>query len=89
RELPITAADAGRAIALEVDGAMSHATVWLNGRLVGGWPYGYNGWSLDLTPYVDLDGPNLLAIRLDNPPRSARWYPGGGLFRDVRLVRTA
>lgn len=89
RELPLTAADAGRAISLEVDGAMSYATVWLNGRLVGGWPYGYNGWSLDLTPYVDLEGPNLLAIRLDNPPRSARWYPGGGLFRDVRLVRTA
>jgi len=89
RHLPITPADAGRSIHLEVDGAMSYATVWLNGALVGGWPYGYNGWRVDLTPYLDLEGENVLAIRLDNPPRSARWYPGGGLYRNVWLVKTA
>lgn len=88
RELEIPAEDAGRSVHLEVDGAMSYASVWLNGALVGGWPYGYNGWRLDLTPHVVPGGRNLLAIRLDNPPRSARWYPGGGLFRDVWLVRT-
>ena len=27
-------------------------------------------------------GRKVLAIRLDNPPASARWYPGGGLYRD-------
>src|SRR5699024_1550108 len=81
--------DAGRSIHLEIDGAMSYASVWLNGTLVGGWPYGYNSWRLDLTPHVVPGERNVLAIRLDNPPRSARWYPGGGLFRDVWLVRTA
>src|SRR5699024_285689 len=89
RHLPIPPADAGRSIHLEVDGAMSYATVWLNGALVGGWPYGYNGWRVDLTPYLDLEGENVLAIRLDNPPRSARWYPGGGLYRNVWLVKTS
>ena len=89
RQLPITSADRGRSIYLDVDGAMSYATVWLNGSLVGGWPYGYNGWRLDLTPYVDPGGDNMLAIRLDNPPRSARWYPGGGLYRNIWLVKTS
>ncbi len=88
RALDIPADDAGRSIFLEVDGAMSYATVWLNGRLVGGWPYGYNSWRLDLTPFVVPGGRNQLAIRLDNPPASARWYPGGGLYRDVWLVKT-
>jgi beta-galactosidase len=88
KALTIPAADRGRSIFLDVDGAMSYATVWLNGRLVGGWPYGYNGWRLDLTPYVDFGGRNQLAIRLDNPPESARWYPGGGLYRDVWLVKS-
>ncbi|TWH08924.1 beta-galactosidase [Pseudoxanthomonas taiwanensis J19] len=74
---------------LDIDGAMSYATVWLNGRLVGGWPYGYNSWRVDLTPYVEFGARNQLAIRLDNPPESARWYPGGGLYRDVRLTTTA
>ena len=63
---------------LDVDGAMSYATVWLNGKLVGGWPYGYNSFRLDLTPWAQPGGVNQLVIRLDNPPESARWYPGSG-----------
>jgi beta-galactosidase len=89
RKLDIAAADVGKSIFLDVDGAMSYATVWLNGRLVGGWPYGYNSWRLDLTPHVRPGGVNQLAIRLDNPAESARWYPGGGLYRSVWLTKTA
>ncbi|WP_396616568.1 beta-galactosidase GalB [Lysobacter soli] len=88
RTLDIAAGDAGRSIFLDVDGAMSYATVWLNGQLVGGWPYGYNGWRVDLTPYVKPGRANQLAIRLDNPPESARWYPGAGLYRNVWLVKS-
>lgn len=87
RTLDIPASDRGRSIFLDVDGAMSYATVWLNGRLVGGWPYGYNGWRVDLTPFLQPGGTNQLAIRLDNPPDSARWYPGAGLYRNVWLVK--
>lgn len=89
RALDIPAAQRGRRVYLDLDGAMSYATVWLNGQLVGGWPYGYNSWRVDLTPYVAFGGDNRLAIRLDNPPESARWYPGGGLYRDVWLTTTA
>ncbi|RHW18494.1 DUF4982 domain-containing protein [Sphingomonas gilva] len=87
KALDIPASDAGRSIFLDVEGAMAYATVWLNGKLVGGWPYGYNSWRLDLTPYVAPGGRNQLAVRLDNPPESSRWYPGGGLYRDVWLVK--
>ncbi|KAF1694216.1 beta-galactosidase [Pseudoxanthomonas jiangsuensis] len=86
RTLELPADVAGRSLFLDVGGAMSYATVWLNGRLVGGWPYGYNSWRLDLTPYARPGEANTLAIRLDNPPESARWYPGGGLYRDVWLT---
>jgi beta-galactosidase len=88
KKLEIPAADSGRRIFLDVDGAMSYATVWLNGKLAGGWPYGYASWRVDLTPYVTPGGINQLAIRLDNPPDSSRWYPGGGLYRNVWLVKT-
>ena len=80
--------DAGKSIFLEVDGAMSYAMVWLNGQLVGGWPFGYASWRLDLTPYVVSGGENQLAIRLDNPNKSSRWYPGGGIYRNVWLTKT-
>lgn len=88
KKLDLPASDAGKSIFLEVDGAMSYAMVWLNGRLVGGWPYGYASWRLDLTPFVVPGGANQLAIRLDNPPDSARWYPGGGIYRNVWLTKT-
>ncbi|QNH19041.1 beta-galactosidase [Xanthomonas sp. SS] len=89
KRLDIPASDRGRAVFLDIDGAMSYATVWLNGHLVGGWPYGYSSWRVDLTPYLVPGGSNQLAIRLDNPPESARWYPGGGLYRSVWLSKTA
>ena len=88
KKLDIPASDAGKSVFLDVDGAMSYAMVWLNGHLVGGWPYGYNSWRLDLTPYLVPGGENQLSIRLDNPNNSARWYPGGGIYRNVWLIRT-
>lgn len=87
KKLDIPASDAGKSIFLDVDGAMSYAVVWLNGKLVGGWPFGYNSWRLDLTPYVVPGGENQLAIRLDNPPDFSRWYPGAGIYRNVWLTK--
>jgi beta-galactosidase len=89
RKLDIPAADSSKCIFLDVDGAMSYAVVWLNGHLVGGWPYGYASWRVDLTPYVNFGGANELAIRLDNPPNSSRWYPGAGIYRNIWLVETS
>ncbi|OAM87500.1 DUF4982 domain-containing protein [Termitidicoccus mucosus] len=83
------ASDAARRVYLDIDGAMSYALVWLNGRVIGGWPYGYASWRLDLTPHLRPGEKNVLAIRLDNPRESSRWYPGSGIYRNVWLVRTA
>jgi len=88
KKLDIPASDKGKSIFLDVEGAMSYAMVWLNGNLVGGWPFGYSSWRLDLTPYIVPGGENQLSIRLDNPPESSRWYPGGGIYRNVYLVKT-
>jgi beta-galactosidase len=87
KKLGIPLADKNKSIYLDIDGAMSYAMVWLNGNLVGGWPYGYNSFRLDLTPYIKPGGDNQLAIRLDNPPNSSRWYPGGGIYRNVWLTK--
>lgn len=81
--------DKGNQIYIDFDGAMSHSAVWLNGKFVGGWPYGYASFRLDLTPYIEFGRENVIAVRLDNPPESSRWYPGSGLYRNVWLVKTA
>ncbi|KAL4887223.1 glycoside hydrolase superfamily [Aspergillus karnatakaensis] len=88
RKLTVSRDDLKRSIFLEVDGAMSYPIVWLNGHLVGGWPYGYNSFQLDLTPHLKHGKDNQLAIRVENPSGvSSRWYPGAGIYRNVWLTK--
>lgn len=80
--------DKGKRIYLRFDGAMSHARVWVNGTFVGEWPYGYASFQLDITDALRYGTENVVAVRLENPPASSRWYPGGGLYRNVWLLKT-
>ena len=73
---------------LDIDGAMSQAKVYVNGQQVGERPYGYSSFRVDLTAKLKTGANNLIAIRLDNPADSSRWYPGGGIYRNVWLVQT-
>lgn len=75
-------------IRLVFDGAMSNAEVYVNGNKVGHWPYGYNSFHFDITPYVKAGADNVLAVRLNNKHESSRWYPGAGLYRNVHLITT-
>lgn len=82
-------APAGKLVSLVFDGAMSEARVYVNGQEACFWPCGYNSFHCDVTPYLYKDGrPNVLAVRLENRPQSSRWYPGAGLYRNVRVVAT-
>ena len=76
----------GGKVFFECDGAMAYPLVWVNGHFTGGWCYGYTPFQIDLTPWIDPDGDNVLAVRTFNPPESSRWYTGAGLFRECRLV---
>nr|WP_302829511.1 beta-galactosidase GalB [uncultured Bacteroides sp.] len=76
----------GKKATLVFDGAMSHARVYINGREAGFWPYGYNSFYVDATPYLKAGETNTLAVRLENENESSRWYPGAGLYRNVHLV---
>ena len=82
-------APAGKQITLMFDGAMSEARIYVNGKEIGFWPWGYNSFYFDVTPYVNKDGQaNTLAVRLENRPQSSRWYPGAGLYRNVHVIAT-
>ncbi len=69
------------------DGAMSEPVVYLDGKEVGRWAYGYNAFRVDITPYIN--GPSYrgeLEVHLNNVEESSRWYPGAGLYRPVKLI---
>lgn len=85
--VPEFAGKNGKRVTVQFDGAMSGAQVWINGRKAGEWPYGYNSFYFDVTPYLNADGKdNVLAVRLENLPESSRWYPGAGLYRNVHVI---
>lgn len=83
----IATPDTSKIYTLLFDGAMSHATVFVNGQEAGYWPYGYNSFHLNITPFVQGEETEI-TVRLHNKAQSSRWYPGAGIFRNVHLITT-
>jgi len=79
---------ADQRVVLLFDGAMSDAHVFVNGKEIGSWPYGYNSFYFDVTDALQASGENTLAVRLQNKSEASRWYPGAGLYRNVHLIVT-
>lgn len=74
---------------MQFDGVYRYSQVWLNGQLLGRRPYGYSSFQYELTPHLNLKGPNLLAVSVDNSAQpNSRWYTGSGIYRNVRLIVT-
>ena len=70
---------------LVFDGAMSEPVVRVNGKEAGRWAYGYNAFRLDVARLLH-QGDNTIEVSLNNLEESSRWYPGGGLYRPVKLI---
>ncbi|SFD96023.1 DUF4982 domain-containing protein [Flavobacterium phragmitis] len=76
----------GKKALLIFEGAMSEPQVYLNGKKIGEWGYGYSYFYIDITNDLKAGSENLLAVKLTNLPFSSRWYPGAGLYRNVSVV---
>lgn len=88
KHFEVSSKDKKKRFYLDFDGTMANAEVWLNGKKVGGRPFGYSSFRVDLTPYVLYGTDNVVAVRLDTEKFGSRWYPGAGIYRHVRLVKT-
>ena len=76
----------GQTITLEFEGVYRGSQVWLNGEKVGGHPYGYSSFFVDLTGKLKTGADNILAVRVDNSTqKNSRWYSGSGIYRHVWL----
>ena len=86
----IPALESGKLHYLEIRGANSSASVYLNGDKIASHDGGYSTWRVNMTDY--LKGDDLLEIVVDNSPNE-EVYPQmadftfyGGLYRDVYIV---
>lgn len=74
---------------IEFDGIYMNSTVYLNGHKLGSRPYGYSSFEYDLTPYLNINGDNVLSVKVDNSDQpNSRWYSGCGIYRHVWLTKT-
>ena len=80
----------GRRILLDFEGIMYVGDVYLNGKRIGGTDYGYLGFDIDVSKLLKYGQANTIAVHASTSgPLNSRWYTGGGLYRDVKIVSTA
>ncbi len=80
----------GKQVAVEFDGVYENSDVWINNHWLGKRPFGYIGFSYDLTPYLNSgEAENVIAVRVDNSVQpNSRWYSGSGIYRHTWLTAT-
>lgn len=76
-------------VVLKFEGIYMNSLVYLNGQLVGKWPYGYSQFYAYLNDYLNYGGDNELRVLVKNGGMpNSRWYSGSGITRDVWLLTT-
>lgn len=81
--------DEGKLFFIDFDGVYQKSEVWINGQYLGMRPYGYSSFRYELTPYLNFDDENVLAVKVNNSEQpNSRWYSGSGIYRNVWLVKT-
>lgn len=84
----LPAADKGKSVFLDFDGAMAYAQVFVNGKELPARPYGYSAFRVDLREALNFGGENTIAVRLNTENWDSRWYPGAGIYRHTWLVKS-
>ncbi len=85
----VNESDKGKFVFIDFDGVYRNSEVWINGHFLGKRPYGYISFRYNLTPYLNIDGKNVIAVKVDNSQQpNSRWYSGSGIYRNVWLTTT-
>ena len=84
-EFSLSTIETSKKIMLLFEGAMSEPEVFINGKKVGEWKYGYSYFYFDISENI-IEGKNTIAVKLTNKEFASRWYPGAGLYRNVRII---
>lgn len=73
-------------IFIRFDGVYMDSSLFVNGKKVGEWKYGYSTFEFEITDFL-TEGENLITVRIDYRSPNSRWYSGAGIFRKVQLVK--
>ena len=89
KELMVPASLKGEKVYLYFEGVYMNSSIYVNGQLIGGHPYGYTSFFCDATSAIIPGKKNVVAVRVDNSQqKNCRWYSGSGIYRHVWLIHT-
>src|SRR5580693_8496528 len=98
RRFKLPPAAKGKHVFVDFEGVMTASTVWINGTRLGEYKGGYTPFSFDLTPHINFNGENVLAVDVDSTERpdippfghQIDYLTFGGIYREVwlRIVPT-
>lgn len=80
--------DACKRLILEFEGISGKSTVYLNGCVLKRSFSGYTSFTVDISDFAVCGGQNTLAVYVDNSEHEGWWYEGGGIYRNVWLLKT-
>ncbi|WP_255485168.1 glycoside hydrolase family 2 TIM barrel-domain containing protein [Mucilaginibacter sp. X5P1] len=79
----------GKKVSIYFEGVYMNSEVFINGKSLGIYPYGYSSFTYDLSPYLNFNNENVIAVRVDNSQQlNSRWYSGSGIYRHVWVMVT-
>lgn len=79
----------GKKVMVCFGGVNMNSEVFMNGKSLGFYPYGYTSFAYDVTPFLNLQQKNVISVRVDNSQQqNCRWYSGSGIYRHVWLMVT-
>lgn len=87
RSFEIPAADFGKRVVLQFDGAFRSALIFVNGYFIGRNDNGYAPFSFDLSDILHYGGTNYIVVRMDAAFGDGWFYEGAGIYRHVWLVK--
>ena len=73
---------------LYFDGVYMDSSLYVNGKLIGCWKYGYSSFEYDITDALN-EGVNEIIVKVVHQSPNSRWYSGAGIYRNVWLKTRA
>ncbi len=72
----------GERLQFRFDGVYMDSTIYVNGKAVMDWKYGYTTFTADVTDYLKK-GKNEIVVLVRHQSPNSRWYSGAGIYRNV------